>query len=234
MMRRRARQPLHHALAIVLLLLTLGTPAASQSSPSNLGDLKLKLAEYKRSGAYERDLAKALSRADKFIAKRAAKVSKPAIILDIDETSLSNWPQISANDYGYIPAGSCDALPQGPCGAKSWEQSSRGEAIGPTLALYKHAQSLGVSIFFVTGRREDERAATEENLRKVGYAGSAGVLLRPVGDTGPVSVFKTGERRKIAAQGFTIIANIGDQPSDLSGGYAEKTFLVPNPFYRIP
>ena len=36
------------------------------------------------------------------------------------------------------------------------------------------------------------------------------------------------------AQGFTIIANVGDQPSDLAGGYAERTFLVPNPFYRIP
>jgi hypothetical protein len=29
------------------------------------------------------------------------------------------------------------------------------------------------------------------------------------------------------------IANVGDQPSDLAGGYAERTFLVPNPFYRI-
>jgi hypothetical protein len=30
-----------------------------------------------------------------------------------------------------------------------------------------------------------------------------------------------------------VTANIGDQPSDLSGGYAEKTFLLPNPFYRV-
>ena len=29
------------------------------------------------------------------------------------------------------------------------------------------------------------------------------------------------------------IANVGDQPSDLAGGYAERTFLLPNPFYRI-
>jgi hypothetical protein len=30
-----------------------------------------------------------------------------------------------------------------------------------------------------------------------------------------------------------IIANIGDQPSDLFGGHAEKMFLLPNPFYRV-
>jgi hypothetical protein len=33
--------------------------------------------------------------------------------------------------------------------------------------------------------------------------------------------------------GFTIIANIGDQKSDLEGGYAEMTFKVPSPFYFI-
>ncbi|MGH6919121.1 MAG: HAD family acid phosphatase, partial [Geminicoccaceae bacterium] len=38
----------------------------------------------------------------------------------------------------------------------------------------------------------------------------------------------------IQAQGFTIVANMGDQPSDLAGGHAERTFLLPNPFYRIP
>ena len=41
-------------------------------------------------------------------------------------------------------------------------------------------------------------------------------------------------RAKIAAQGFTIIANVGDQPSDLAGGCVERAFLLPNPFYRIP
>ena len=39
---------------------------------------------------------------------------------------------------------------------------------------------------------------------------------------------------KIAAMGYWIIENMGDQPSDLAGGYAERTFKLPNPFYRIP
>jgi acid phosphatase len=46
--------------------------------------------------------------------------------------------------------------------------------------------------------------------------------------------FKAPQRAQIEQQGYTIIANLGDQPSDLAGGFAERTFQLPNPFYRIP
>ena len=42
------------------------------------------------------------------------------------------------------------------------------------------------------------------------------------------------QRAQIEQQGYTIIANLGDQPSDLAGGYAERTYQLPNPFCRIP
>jgi len=32
-------------------------------------------------------------------------------------------------------------------------------------------------------------------------------------------------------QGYAIVVNIGDQMSDLDGGFAERTFKLPNPFY---
>jgi hypothetical protein len=32
-------------------------------------------------------------------------VANPAIVLDIDETSLSNWPEIPADEFGYIGDG---------------------------------------------------------------------------------------------------------------------------------
>ena len=41
------------------------------------------------------------------------------------------------------------------------------------------------------------------------------------------------ERRKLAEAGNTIIATVGDQQSDLDGGFAECPFKVPNPFYFI-
>jgi hypothetical protein len=30
------------------------------------------------------------------------------------------------------------------------------------------------------------------------------------------------------------VANFGDQPSDLKGGHAERTFKLPNPNYYLP
>jgi len=44
----------------------------------------------------------------------------------------------------------------------------------------------------------------------------------------------SGAYAEIEQAGFTIIANMGDQPSDLLGGRAERMFLLPNPFYRVP
>ena len=46
--------------------------------------------------------------------------------------------------------------------------------------------------------------------------------------------YKTWVRGEIEAQGYTIIANVGDQWSDLENGYAERVFKLPNPFYMIP
>ena len=40
-------------------------------------------------------------------------------------------------------------------------------------------------------------------------------------------------RRRLTEQGYTVLLTLGDQPSDLEGGYAERAYLVPNPFYRV-
>jgi len=46
--------------------------------------------------------------------------------------------------------------------------------------------------------------------------------------------FKAPIRAEIERIGYTIIENMGDQPSDLLGGHAEKDYLLPDPFYRVP
>src|SRR5271168_4819412 len=73
-------------------------PAAAAKSQINLGDLKQQLLQYKQSGAYDRDIATTLGEAQRYIEQHAGQGSKTAIILDIDETSLSNWPEMQAND----------------------------------------------------------------------------------------------------------------------------------------
>ena len=206
------------------------------TQPLNLGQLKPQLLDYKCFEGYDRDVRRVVAEAQTYLERRAGEVMKPALVLDIDETSLSNWPQILANDFGYIPNGPCDMLPDGPCGAEAWELSARAEAIAPTLALFNAAKARGVAVFFITGRKEAsrERAATEANLRAAKYEGWTGLVMRPAGAYASVKDFKTAKRAEIAAQGFTIIANVGDQKSDLEGGYAEQVFQLPNPFYYIP
>jgi nuclease S1 len=214
----------------------LSNQALSMGQPLNLGELKLQLSDYKCSGQYDREVADTLSDAQSYVDLRASQVNHPAVVLDIDETSLSNWPEIIANDFGYIPSGACDLA--GPCGDNAWELSGQSLAIAPTLRLFNEAKARNVRVFFITGRRDMPalREATERNLRAVGYDGWEGLFMRPSTANDPfpnVQAFKTATRADIS-NNFTIIANIGDQRSDLDGGYAERTWKVPNPFYYIP
>ena len=103
------------------------------------------------------------------------------------------------------------------------------------MDVFHTAKDRGAAIFFITGRPESQRAATERNLADVGYTGYTRLIMEPT-DAHYVSAvdFKAPQRQAIEGEGYTIIANMGDQPSDLGGGFSERTFLLPNPFYRIP
>ncbi|MGA2565974.1 MAG: HAD family acid phosphatase [Pseudolabrys sp.] len=211
---------------------------ARRAQPPNLDELKQQLLAYHKSGDYERQLAAVAARAQAFIAQHAGEVSRPALVLDIDETSLSNWPRIVADDFGYISSGACNRLPKGPCGAKAWELMAKAPVIEQTLKLFNAARAKGVSVFFITGRDESERAATIRSLHRTGYRGWTRLVMKPVDlKVKSAADFKAPERAKIAAAGYTIIANMGDQPSDLAGGNPDDRagqFLLPDPFYRIP
>jgi acid phosphatase len=231
------------SLAFTLLFLPLalagcaleGGPAKSLPSPPNLTLLKRALVRSHESGEYEKQIAQITAAAAAYIAGQAGNVSRPALVLDIDETSLSNWPQLQLNDFAYFADAPCDpALKKSPCGSVAWDELARAPALAGTLALYETARKHHVAVFFITGRYESERAATERNLRFAGYESWEGLAMRPIGShTRSAADFKTPERRKIANAGYTIIANVGDQPSDLDGGIAARTFLLPNPYYRI-
>jgi hypothetical protein len=210
-----------------------GEPVLSQ--PPNVGDAKIAATDYYKSGAYHRDITAVTARASDWIAGRASQVERPALVLDIDDTSLTNWEVIMADDFGRVFDGPCDALPKGPCGWVAWDLRAATPAISQTLALFEEARDLDVAVFFITGRDESQRGATEQNLRATGYDDYQGLYMEPVGSHfASAADFKAPHRARIEAEGFTIIANMGDQPSDLAGGYAEQTFLLPNPFYRIP
>lgn len=205
------------------------------SQPANVGVAESAATRYHDSGAYLADLAAVDREAGDWLEAQAASVPKPALVLDIDETALSNWDEEKANDYGYIRQGACDSLPEGPCGFDAWEHLARAPALAPTLALFNRAKALGIAVFFVTGRHDRVTEATRRNLTGAGYAGWSGLMLEPAGRSfAGAADFKAPARAAIEARGYTILATVGDQRSDLTGGHARRGFLLPNPFYFIP
>jgi acid phosphatase len=224
-------------------------PAPDFSEPDNIDLFKKKLLYY-RCNSYDADVAHVLGDARRWVAARAVQVQRPAIVLDIDETSLLNWPRIFKDDFAYIPNGECDFdNPGDPCGDLDWQQSGLATAIEPTRQLYDQARCINgpsactkIDVFFVTGRREAEHngeLASVWTLRNLKAAGFDGIerdhlYMRDPEATGGVSDHKTAARADIESKGYKIIANIGDQQSDLVNDHAEMTFKVPNPFYFIP
>jgi acid phosphatase len=209
-------------------------PSSDGSQPANLGVLKLQLLDYKCFGAYDRDIKNVLEEAMAYLEYRANGSGKLALVLDIDETSLSNLPNLLANDFGFFRGGACALASGEPCGFDAWIADHTADAILPTLKLFNEAKAKGVAVFFISTRREDQRAATVNNLKAAGYDGWADLSLKQPNDKSSSQEFKTARRKEIEDTGFTIIANVGDQYSDLRGGHAEHVFKVPNPFYFIP
>jgi acid phosphatase len=193
------------------------------AEPANLDPHKDELRAYVKSGEYDRDIATVAVRARAWLEERAARRSageRLVVVFDLDETLLSNLPFMLDEDFGGTDA-AWDA----------WMGSGKDPAIEPVRELYRVARRLGVDVILLTGRHARIRAGTEKNLRDIGCAGYAELICRPDDSKGPVAAFKTAERQRLTAEGHVIIANIGDQESDRAGGYAERTFKLPDPFY---
>jgi HAD superfamily, subfamily IIIB (Acid phosphatase) len=219
----------------------------------NIDKHKAQLRAYERGmeedkGAYYDDVKQVLDDALIYVMSRADKVERPAVVLDIDETSLSNWGNIAADDFGFIGAGECPMQPHLACGFPAWVDRAEAEAIAPTLKFFNAVRAKGVAVFFITGRRNSQRRVTILNLRREGFQDWTELAMRPDNDASDTIVpFKSGERAKIENgekpydKAYHIIATIGDQTSDLIGNpdgkdkndHAECPFKVPNPFYFI-
>lgn len=200
------------------------------AEPANLGLVKKDVQAYHDSGAYNKELAHVIGQAHRYILnqaeinKRATVKKNLAIVLDIDETSLSNYKKMVKREF--------------VANRREMHQeilAANAPAIAPMLALYRDAQKAGVSVFFVTGRPRSETAATKTNLLRAGYKNWTGLFLRPDNyQSSSIVPFKAQTRAMISKKGYTIIASIGDQYSDLLGGFTDKGFKLPNPFYYLP
>ncbi|MBE8470981.1 HAD family acid phosphatase [Streptomyces justiciae] len=152
---------------------------------------------------WQQDCQAVMNQALPYLKQRIAATKpgeKQAIVFDIDNTTLET-------DFGF-------SYPQ--------------PANKPVLDVAEYAQEHGVSLFFVTARPGIIYSVTDYNLDHVGYDVS-GLYVRSFIDLfKDVAAYKTAQRVDIENKGYTIIANIGNSATDLSGGHAEKTYKLPD------
>jgi len=163
----------------------------------------------------------------------SAGKAKKAIVFDVDDTLLSTYNYEIYSNFVYDPASNADFVNAGVF-----------PAVPGMVALEKSAEARGYTVFFLTGRPETQRTGTVANLTDVGYdVDNSNLYLKDytvdtwLSSCAPSCTtiqYKSLTRAHIQSLGYRIVANLGDQYSDLSGGYAQKTVKLPNPMYYLP
>jgi hypothetical protein len=209
----------------------------------NFGLQRIRLADYGdcigSAGCYWADLDAQYRRAElalQGLLEHRRTGEKLALVLDIDETTLSSYCEMKREDFGYIPAMS-----------NAWVVTpDAAVAVPGALRLYKQARASGVKVFFITGRPGkppqgvtdwgDQTEGTRRNLESAGFRDWAGLALRNGPENRMSTIeYKASEREQITRQGYRILLSVGDQWSDLLGTpQAEVSVKLPNPFYFIP
>ncbi|XP_068663946.1 acid phosphatase 1 [Aristolochia californica] len=152
---------------------------------------------------------------------------KDAWVFDIDDTLLSTTPYYKKHQFGGEKVNR-SAL-------EGWMKESNAPAVVHAVDLYNEIKNRGLKIFLISSRGESLRAATIENLVKVGYTGWTGLIMRGLEDVEKGAQQFMAEQRKILMKGgYRIWGVVGDQWSSLLGlPTGKRTFKLPNSLYYI-
>jgi predicted secreted acid phosphatase len=209
-----------------------------------------------------------------------------AIVLDVDDTTLTTWNYELYSNWDFNPT--TNGVFVGLTGNPAVFTGNMFPATPGMVNLARRAHDLGYAIFWITGRGDSQHDATIANLQNDSAAGyddidqvtlnghtipeedagyvpptpldtghggfTDGLFTKPpigsypayldqpqfcgpyidAGTSCPTIQYKSGTRAYIESQGYNIVADMGDQFSDLDGGFADKTFKMPNPNYYLP
>jgi predicted secreted acid phosphatase len=181
-----------------------------------------------------------------------SNVPNRAIVLDVDDTTLATWNYEIFSNWAFNPATNGQFV-----------TDQRFPAVPGMVEMVQQAANEGYAIFFLTGRGAGQEAATLGNLTSDGVGvdagypapttlnnGEDGLFTKPAVANYPPYLqaacagdpngscttvhYKSATRAHIESLGYDIVGNFGDQFSDLEGGFADKTFKMPNPNYFLP
>lgn len=165
----------------------------------------------------------------------------PAIILDLDETVISNGPfdsYLVRHHETYDPAAWRD-----------WVTCAEAEALPGVIEFLQECHARGIHIFYVTNRLAEEEADTRRNLHTIGAPLPKDydcMLMRNEQENWPSD---KSSRRELIAQSHRVIMLFGDDFNDFVSArnqtptqreqlftqHAEHWgihwFLLPNPVY---
>ena len=167
----------------------------------------------------------------------------PAIVLDADDTTLFTY-DMEVGDMHFV---------YDPDEQDVWVQGEDFTATPGMVSATRMLRRAGCTLIGLTGRNDDQKDATIGNLRAVGYRGftaedyyttwtGEGASQQPSYITCATATcttieYKSQTRAHIETRSggdFHIVANFGDQFSDLIGGHADRTVKLPNPTYYLP
>ncbi|MGZ4468936.1 MAG: HAD family acid phosphatase [Nocardioidaceae bacterium] len=181
-------------------------------------------------------------------ANRVAQGTRPAVVFDADDTTLWTYDmEDGAMKFNFDPTLQ-----------NTWVQEERFPAVPTMPRVVRAAAAGGCKIIGLTGRNSTQRTATLDNLAKHYYGKDDQSLFKSQyyftkwtssdqppayidcsidGDPSKCSTIDyKASTRKYAQRHFhvQIIANFGDQFSDLIGGSSERAVKLPNPTYYLP
>jgi hypothetical protein len=187
-------------------------------------------------GAYAKQMHRIEARAERLLARRshaANEQQKNAIVLDVDDTSLNTYNYEIYSNIVFDSTTNADFV-----------NAAAFPAVFGMPRLAHDAKADGYRIFFITGRPTSQTAGTVTNLDNVGFpkVPAGHMFLKDMSDPWLSSCapnctttqYKSLTRQHIQSLGFRIVANFGDQFSDLRGGFSVRRFKIPNPMYFLP
>ncbi len=208
-----------------------------------------KTGTFRADSNYAKEARSVAAAGARWLTSQAGKSSgMPAIVLDVDDTTLTTWNYEIASNWAYNPTTN-----------GNYVTGQLFPATPGMVAMVNQAAAEGYAIFYITGRPSTQADATVGNLGHDGVGVDAGYPINPAnlftkpaiadypaylqtacaddiaaGHSCTTIHYKSATRAYIESMGYDIVASFGDQYSDLIGGYADRTFKMPNPNYYLP
>jgi hypothetical protein len=211
------------------------TPDPSRVNPV---DPTVPLHTFSPTGAYANEMAGIVDEAERYLRNPGdhghhKSSAKKSVLFDVDDTLLNTYNYEIYTNFVYNPTSN-----------NAFADAAVFPAVPHMVDLEHYAESKGYTVFFLTGRGTARHDGTVMNLTGEGYdvvdanlylKDPAAPWLAPCGGSACTTTqYKSLTRKHIESLGYDIVANFGDQFSDLNGGFADRTFKLPNPMYFLP